>query len=859
MLRIELHRRTIAIGHLVLGAIALLVLCLAANASGPRYVTGPPYFTGAPGQPVAWAQGNVRYFTDPGDLSANVNHAAADAIVAAAAGVWNVPVASITVLKGGALAEHVSGRNVYLGSNGLVFPDDVQSTNAASIPIAVIYDSDGSVTDTLLGAGASLPSGCRQNAVTESVDGFDPAGYITHAILVVNGRCSGGAPQQQLELQYKLERAFGRVLGLAWSQLNDNVFTGSPQPSYAQALHWPILHPIEIVCGLYSYQCLPAPFQLRDDDIASLVLLYPVRAGNVPVGKQASLASADSIFGTLSFPTGEGMAGVNLLMRRQDSGTGYTQPYYDVSAVSGTTFRRAGTSPFVPSDSGVQNSQGSPGRNEQGFYRIAYVPLDPASSTQNLILTEEPVNPLYRGFYSLGPYAAGAVAPSGTLPALPVFYFIEPNRELYVNLPVTDAASLCGEGLDGTPAQPAQMPAGGTWNGLICGVGHASYVLLNIRAGRTFTAQATALDEHGQPTQAKLMPVLALANVSDEADTLPTLGVSPSAFQARTTGTTTITGQTPALPAQSTQIRLGIADQRGDGRPDYPYGARVLYADTITPAVLPMLGGSLHIQGIGFRPGVGVTIHGVRANVASVDATQLTVTAPPIQAVALQDGEAADVTVFDPATGATSTVSAGVTYTDSPTQPNLMMLLKAPQGWIDVGVDAPDPFTVQVLKADGVTPVAGELVRFTSTAGNVHFGACGAASCNVVTDAQGLATTSVAPSSAGAVSLVATSGNLQQTVTLAALPRAFSMAILKAPTGDFDVGVQAFEPFVVRVYGADGVSGIPGRRIVYTVISGQATFSGCSAPTCAFTADATGAAVVFVTLLSKGSKPALQA
>ena len=108
----------------------------------------------------------------------------------------------------------------------------------------MVYDTDGSVTETLLGAGASLPSACRTNAVTESVDKFDPAGYIVHAVIVVNGRCSGAAAAQQLELQYKLERVFGRVLGLAWSQTNDNVFTGVPTPTYNQALHWPIMHPV---------------------------------------------------------------------------------------------------------------------------------------------------------------------------------------------------------------------------------------------------------------------------------------------------------------------------------------------------------------------------------------------------------------------------------------------------------------------------------------------------------------------------------------------------------------------------------------------------------------------------------------
>jgi hypothetical protein len=137
--------------------LALLVLmggCLtSAFAGGPRYVTGPPFFQTS-GKAVGWKQAQLLYFTDSGDLSVSVNHQAADALVAAAAGIWNVPIAGISVARGGALAEHVSGQNVYLDSSGMVWPTDAMVANASAVPIAVVYDADGSVTDTLLGAGA---------------------------------------------------------------------------------------------------------------------------------------------------------------------------------------------------------------------------------------------------------------------------------------------------------------------------------------------------------------------------------------------------------------------------------------------------------------------------------------------------------------------------------------------------------------------------------------------------------------------------------------------------------------------------------------------------------------------------------
>jgi hypothetical protein len=78
-------------------------------------------------------------------------------MVAAAAAVWNVPTASVVLSQGGTLNQHVSGTNSYFDGTNIVFPEDVQSSNAAAMPVAIIYDSDGSITDLLLGSGSSEP------------------------------------------------------------------------------------------------------------------------------------------------------------------------------------------------------------------------------------------------------------------------------------------------------------------------------------------------------------------------------------------------------------------------------------------------------------------------------------------------------------------------------------------------------------------------------------------------------------------------------------------------------------------------------------------------------------------------------
>ena len=79
---------------------ALVLGATAAWAAGPRWITGPPYFNGPGGVPVVWYTNRPLYFTDPGNLSASVSHSAADAMVAAAAGIWNVPTAAITIAQG---------------------------------------------------------------------------------------------------------------------------------------------------------------------------------------------------------------------------------------------------------------------------------------------------------------------------------------------------------------------------------------------------------------------------------------------------------------------------------------------------------------------------------------------------------------------------------------------------------------------------------------------------------------------------------------------------------------------------------------------------------------------------------------
>ena len=826
----------------------LLLLPGLAAASGPRWVTGPPYFTGRQGVPVGWKQTNLLYYTDPGALGPAVDHQAADALVAAAASVWNVPVASITLSQGGALAEHVSGQNTYLDMSGLVFPNDVLSANAAAIPIAVVYDTDGSVTDLLLGSGASDPSGCRQNAVTQTVDSFDPAGYILHAIVVLNGRCTGSAPELQLEMQYQLMRAFGRVLGLAWSQNNDNVFTGIPIPTHDQAMNWPILHPLDILCGPYAYQCLPSAFQLRPDDIASLVAVYP-NAQNVPAppGKQPSLEAANSVGGHVYFPTGEGMAGVNLTVRREADGGSTFDSFAVASGVAGASFHSGGRSPFVPPDTSVWGSFGSTDPNGSGSYSIAYVPILPGNPWQNLSVTTEPIDLLYVGEHGLGPYALNEVAASGSAMSQ-VNYVNGPWGESVAELTIADAAPTCGNGSDGTATAPAATPLTGWWKGLLCGYGHASYYTMPVKPGRSATLEVTALNEQGFATTAKAMPVMGVFAPTDSPGALPSLGVTSAAFNSVALGMTTLSVQS----GQLTSLWFGIADERGDGRPDFGYQARMFYADTILPAAIDVAGGQVTISGSGFRPGNAVFINGVAAKALSWTPTTIVATVPSMVLAQAINGTAVDVVVRDLSTGASSTMSGAFTYTTASTLPNTMQVLTAPAPPAYVGDVAAAPFAVQVLAADGVTPVVGDSIVFSATSGSAQFSVCGATTCTVRTDASGLASSGVKPMSGGTIMLQAADASLNRTASFMATAQTGSLNIWSAPSGNVPVGVMAWTAIALDDLRPNNGGRYPGRAITFSVLVGATTFSGCATAICTVTTDGAGTARIYITPTALG-------
>lgn len=785
----------------------LLAGCCGAGAlcaEGPRWVTGPPYFQWPYGVPVVWFTNSPQYFTDPGDLSAYVNHAAADALVAAAANAWNVPTAAIDVTQGGKLAEHVSAANAYLGGSGPVFPQDVESSNYSAIQIAVIYDSDGSVTDMLLGSGASAPAECRQNGVTEDVDSIVPAGKIQHAILILNGRCSGPLPQQQLQLQYELERAFGRVLGVGWSQTNDNVFSYSSQPTYLQAQHWPVMHPIDILCSQYTYLCLPQPFTLRDDDVGAISELYPMYAwysipGTPPApGKTWSFAQASAGYGQVTFPTGQGMQGVNVVYQREAGGTASPEPFEDVSSVTGFGFTVDPGNPVTGVVAGMAGSYGYPNGGYEGYFSAGWIPdLDPPGAYNGpmlAVVSTEAVNPLYVGTHAVGPYAMGQVEPSGGAQSENAGnqfnIYIYQWSPVPTNFAPEQAAPSCNSGVDGIETAPLAVAAGGWWLDVMCGYGHAAWSSVNMQAGRTATLEVTALDEHGLATTAKLMPVLGAWAATDATGILPTKAAAASAFNTTSLGMTA-TG-VRAVHAQG--VRLVIADERGDGRPDFAYQARMLYADSIAPAAVSMEGGQITIAGMGFRAGNEVLVNGVVMTVSSWSATTMVAVVPAESTFATRPAGPVNVAVVDLSTVGSTVMTGALTYSAA-VAPDVMTLVTPAGGTVLVGVA--NPVSVRVTLGDGVTPVAGLPVAFSVSAGAAQLNGCTGSPCVVLTDATGLASVTATASAFGGVSVQAAAVGASVTDSFNAVAR--SVTPVRAVEYVAPYATVAWSPRVVVV------------------------------------------------------------
>lgn len=799
-------------GRLVLLALLVLFAVAIAHAGGPRWVAGSSYFNASvKGQPIVWAKGQVIYFTDLGNLSTQVNQAQANAMVATAAAVWsNVNTAAVSIQSGGSLGEDVNGSNVIAGSSGLTLPADIQPT-ATSIPVAIVYDADGSVIDAIYGSGASSPLVCQNNGVLVSVDNLAVTGNIVHALMLVNGLCATST-NQIANLQYELIRGFGRVLGLDRSQANEEMFA-TGQFSTGGLAGWPLMHAIERLCNGGSGQCYTNPTQLRTDDIAALNRLYPVTAANVGnfPGKTITASATLSVRGTIQFAGSQGMQGVNVVLRPLSNGLPDLQ--YTATAVSGVSFQGNAGNPIdglTDASGNALNQFGSDDLSLEGYFDLSGVPLPPGSTSAQYQLTFEVLNPLYSGNASVGPYTTGEVSPSGTMPILQLGT-LSAGSTTTQDVVINDA-EWAESGADGAESSPASVPVNGEWTGRITGYGHTAWFAWWARGGREFTIEAVALDEGGNPTENKAQVVIGAWNGSDAAGTGPVTGtVQP--FNGNVPGLTTLS----VLTIADSEVRIGLADLRGDGRPDYAYFGRILYADSVVPARLPVKGGPMVIRGMGFRPGMAVTVNGIAAQVSSVTPTSIVATAPPAGSAT----GTAVVQVQDPLTRGVAAINSGVSYDAEPD--DAISILSAPMGSVPIGV--PEPFTVRAINVDSWTAAAGVTVTFALTEGAAAFG-CGQNLCSVVTSGDGTATVEVTATSTALAQVTASLANASSVVAEFTGTTPPSVAAL-TPNLYVALGATVQWPVQAMVLNGAG-SAMAGQPVTWSADSGISALAGQS-------------------------------
>jgi len=823
-----------------LAALGLAICaCAPALAGGPKYVAGTSFFNPAvEGQLIHWAGGAVNYYVDRGPLNSAIPNQQATAMVDAAAALWSaVPTAGVTLTDKGQLNEDVTGANVLVNAQTeFAAPADVTPA-AANYPLAVIFDADGSVIDALYGANASAPESCQFNGVFMWIDSVHPDATIGHAVIVLNGLCATNANLVEM-MSFELERAFGRILGLDFAQVNPEALSNGELGGVAG---WPVMQPISGLCSGQGGACIPNPGSLRYDDIAALNRIYPITAANLASfpGKEITAAHTVSIQGTVSFRTGYGMQGVNVVARPLDA-NGNPLYQYTVSFVSGAYFSGNRGNPVTgwnDANGNALSMWGSEDPTLQGYFDLSGIPLPPGVTTATYQVTFESIDPLYILGESVGPYALGQVAPSGTLNAVTIPDLTAGSGQ---TIHVTPADSAAGGSRDsiGVESQPRAMPAIGMWSGRLSQVGQTDWFAFPVRGNRQFTVVTQAVDETGEPTNAKAMPSIGVWDAFD-APGSASVGYAP--------GLNGLAGGETWLQVASSGadiLRLGIADQRGDGRPDYAYNGWVLYADTVEPERLPISGGPIVIRGMGFRLADTVTVGGQQALVTSIAPTEITAIAP---AAATGITGSVDVEVDDqPLFYASAVIPGGISYNAG--TGDALTLVTAPSGTVPVGV--PEAFTVTALGPD-LAPAGGVTVTYTSVSGGVTLG-CGQRTCAVTTAGDGRATISVT-ATANTLSIVTaslTNGNSLQAEFTGGTP-----PMLAAVTPQLSLAAGATLTWTVQALALSGGMPAAGQSVLWQ--SG----SGINAPSGAVLTNASGMATQTLTVgpLAEGQQASIQA
>jgi hypothetical protein len=711
------------------------------------------------------------------------------------------------------LAEDVTGANLAATNGVVTAPADI-TPSATQTPVGIVYDFDGSVTDALLGAGAGNASQCFWNAVYGGADNFGAGANFLHALVVINGQCALQS-SQLTDVEYRLVRVLGGVLGLGWSQMNLNVITRNPPPTSDDYAGFPVMHYIDPVSCVPITACYANPYQLASDDVAALSRLYP-----------ASSPATARIYGSVYFVdhmggNGQPMQGVNVVARWVDPSTNQPSDKYGASSVSGFLFTGNAGNPITGLTDPIGNAYSEFGSSDQtleGFFDLGGLPIPNGASTAQYELAVEALDPLWSA--GVCPYDQSQVAPSGTFPTILVTVGAGGDIEQDI-LMSSSAQPVPPWAVTETGSAPAGVPSPGDWVGSLSGYGDVAYFLITAQADRTLSVAVTALDETGAPTESKTAPVIGMWTLGDPQGTAPPT-LTPVPFNAPTFGMSRLDAQVSI----SNSFIIGIGDLRGDGRPDYHYHAHVLYADSVSPARVPVDGGPITLQGTGFAPGLLVAMGSTTTPLLATNASQM-LTAVPGQS----DGPQT-ITISDPVSGAFSIMTNALTFGAAAT--DSIVLLQGVSPPTPVGTQAVNPATVRVVASDGITPVNGATVGWSTTNGATLSACAGAFTCAVISDESGIASTWVTPAAAG---------NAVITATLA--PGVYSPAqsvgsTLSATSTSSDIGVTTANlwiaqgaslsvPLTARVVSLGAPQS--GKQVNFFIDQGSGSLSSTSAVT----------------------------
>ena len=553
-----------------------------------------------------------------------------------------------------------------------------------------------------------------------------------------------------MQLQYQLMRAFGRVLGLGWSQTNDNVFTGSPQATFNQAMHWPVMHPIDIICGPYTYQCMPQPFTLRPDDLSALAQLYYIGQGQAPPGKTDTLLNASQFSGRLFFSDGQGMQGVNVVGRRwaqftdpsqvEDWDTVSVGLRHILSAVERQSRHRA-------RHSRMAGSQGTSNNYYEGFFDLARVPMLPGSLATHHPgdRADQPV--VYRTVCRRTIHAS-TVEPSGSNLSLVEGSSPAISRP-FIDFYVSDSASTCNHRIGRNRSCSGRRGRDGLVAGTALRIWPLRLVFAECQRQPLTDVEVTAEDEQGFATTAKAMPVIGVWNATDARGSLPGVASAGEAFN----GASHRDDHADHIDYATETVTN--SDCRSARR--WAAGLQLPGACSVCRFADPVDGERGRRHDHDYRHGLSHRQCGLRQwrgrHRLQLDGKHdcgHRAVAPHARYQHCSGGRCYGE---DLSTGGTTVMTQALSYAAPVTT---LSLLTAPSGTVILGQQATVPFAVQVLQGDGVTPVVGEAVTFTTTAGTVQFAACGAATCTLHTDANGIASTLVTPETSGAITLQAT-------------------------------------------------------------------------------------------------------